>query len=117
MVAYNGSLGTSLFRGAIANSPYLPPTHPYDGSIPEYHYQRFVEVVGCNDSNDTFSCLKKADTEVLKRANALISASGPRGTFAWGPVSHLTSILTIGFGPYFSGSKTNGATFGGKSQR
>jgi len=117
LVAYNGSFGTSLFRGAIANSPYLPPMHPFDGVVPEHHYGRFIELSGCDDSNDTLSCLRKTETDVLKRASAMVSTSGPRGTFAWAPVSHLTAILIVGFGPSISSSKTDGAAFGRKSQR
>ena len=98
VVAYNGSLGTSLFRGAIANSPYLPPTHPFDDPIPETNFQQFVEIAGCADTNNTFSCLAKADSEVLKHANAVVSSSGAYGTFAWSPVSHLiTRSLIIGY--------------------
>jgi carboxylesterase type B len=97
VVAYNGSLGTSLFRGAIANSPYLPPTHAFDGIVPQNNYHQFVEIAGCADTNDTFSCLTKADTDLLKHANSVVSSSGPIGTFAWSPVSHvITRFLIIG---------------------
>jgi carboxylesterase type B len=86
VVAYNGSLGTSLFRGAIANSPYLPPVHPFDSSIEQDKYQRFVEEAGCNTHWNTFKCLVESDTDALMKANAIVSTSGPTGTLAWGPV-------------------------------
>ena len=34
----------------ILTSPYLPPTHPFDGEIPEQNYLRFVEEVGSIDA-------------------------------------------------------------------
>jgi len=86
IVAYNGTLGTSLFRGAIANSPYLPPTHPFDGEIPERNYLDFLEWTGCRDSAVNIECLRNSDTETLMRASAMVSSSGPIGTFAWVPV-------------------------------
>jgi carboxylesterase type B len=89
IVAYNGTLGTSLFRGAIANSPYLPPTFLYDSVIPEANYQRFVRQSNCSEANDHFSCLVKSDSHTLMKANAVVSASGPYGTFPWSPVLHL----------------------------
>jgi carboxylesterase type B len=89
VVAYNGSLGTSLFRGAIANSPYLPPVQEYDGAAERHKYQLFVEETGCNGYNDTFKCLVETDPEILMHANAVVSASGPYGTFTWAPVFNL----------------------------
>jgi carboxylesterase type B len=93
VVAYNGSLGTSLFRGAIANSPYLPPVFPFDGPIPQRNYDLFVEKAGCSDANDSFACLVESDTQTLMEANAAVSTSGPSGTFTWAPVC-----------PYFTAS-------------
>jgi hypothetical protein len=89
IVSYNGTLGTSLFRGAIANSPYLPPTHDFNDEIPERNYRRFVEEAGCSDANDTFTCLVEKDSATLMKANAIVSTSGAYGTFTWVPVSLL----------------------------
>lgn len=43
---YNVSFGTSLFLGAIENSP----VHRFDDEIPQPNYRQFVEKAGC--SND-----------------------------------------------------------------
>jgi carboxylesterase type B len=88
IVAYNGTLGTSLFKGAIANSPYLSPTHGYNDIVPERNYARFVKEAGCADAVDTFECIVGKDSETLMKANAMVSTSGPFGTFTWLPVSH-----------------------------
>ena len=99
VVAYNGSLGTSLFRGAIANSPYLPPVHPYDGEIPERNYHGFVREAGCADADDQFACLVSSNVEKLMRANAVVSSSGPYGTFTWAPVLSSQGLLLLRTGP------------------
>ena len=79
VVAYNGSLGTSLFRGV----------QEYDGAAERHKYQLFVEEAGCHGHNDTFKCLVESDAETLMHANAVVSTSGPYGTFTWSPVFHL----------------------------
>jgi carboxylesterase type B len=86
IIAYNGTLGTTLFRGAIANSPYLPATYEYDAAIPERTYLKFVEAANCLGAQDKFKCLVDSDTEALLRANAIVSSDGPYGTLTWAPV-------------------------------
>jgi carboxylesterase type B len=86
VIAYNGSLGTSLFRGAIANSPYLPPAHLFDSDISEKNYQLFVKEAGCGDAEDAFTCLVDSDMETLMKSNGIVSTSGSFGTYAWMPV-------------------------------
>jgi cholinesterase len=86
ILAYNGSLGTSLFRRAIANSPYLPPVHPFDAPIPEKNYNLFAQEAGCADADDKFACLVGSNMSTLMQANGVVSASGPFGTFTWVPV-------------------------------
>lgn len=95
IVSYNGSLGTGLFRRAIANSPFLPPLPEFDSPISQRNYDAFVWEAGCSGAEDTFACLVETDTETLKQANAIVSASGPYGTFAWVPVipSHPMHLL------------------------
>ena len=87
VISYNGTLGTSLFRQAIANSPYLPPVFPFDGEIPDAHYNLFVRESGCSNSSDVFGCLVDSDMATLMRANAIVATSGPFGTSSWNPVS------------------------------
>jgi len=93
IVSYNGSLGTTLFRRAIANSPFLPPVLEFDSPIPQRNYDGFVREAGCAEAEDTFACLVETDTEALKQANAIVSASGPYGTFAWVPVIPSHALL------------------------
>ena len=95
IVSYNGSLGTTLFRRAIANSPFLPPVLEFDSPIPQRNYDAFVREAGCAEAEDTFACLVEADTEALKQANAIVSASGPYGTFAWVPVIPSHALLIV----------------------
>lgn len=77
---------TGLFRRAIASSPYLPPVVSFDGGISKRNYDAFVWEAGCEDAVDTFACLVSTDKETLMQANAIVSSSGPYGTFAWVPV-------------------------------
>ena len=87
VIAYGGALGTSLFRGAIANySPYLPPVLPFNHELSECRYHRFVEEAGCDGKNDTFVCLVNSSPENLMRTNTVVSVSGPFGTSSWNPV-------------------------------
>jgi carboxylesterase type B len=79
-------MGTGLFRRAIANSPYLPPVPDFDSAIAQRNYDAFVWEAGCEAAEDTFACLVSTDSETLMQANAIVSSSGPYGTFAWGPV-------------------------------
>ena len=93
VIANNGTLGTSLFRQAIANSPYLPPVFPFDGEIPTAHFNLFVQLAGCSNSSDAFRCLVGKDTVTLMRASALVAGSGPFGTSSWNPVKFIDSHL------------------------
>ena len=91
VLAYNGSLGTSLFHAAIANSPFLPPIHSFNSEFPQSNYQLFISEAGCAGENDTFACLVNKDTPTLMKANAVVSGSGELGTYAFVPVKHLIS--------------------------
>jgi carboxylesterase type B len=93
VISYNGTLGTTLFSQAIANSPYLPPVFPFDGAIPEAHYNLFVQQAGCLNSSDVFGCLVGTDMATLMHANAIVATSGPFGTSSWNPVSAILLLF------------------------
>ncbi len=84
----------ALFSNVIAASPYLPYVHAYNDSTPSGWYQIFAENAGCgglkNDprgnASNTFECLLNKSSEVLQYANAVVSASGPYGSWAFVPV-------------------------------
>lgn len=95
-MAFGGTLGNSLFRNAIAASPFLPQQHGYKDSAPSQSYHAFASAVGClgspalsqsNVGNSTFECLVSKDTVVLQNASAVISGSGRYGTWAFLPVT------------------------------
>jgi carboxylesterase type B len=99
IVSYNGSLGTTLFRRAIANSPYLPPVLGFDSAASQRNYDAFVSEAGCEAAEDTFACLVSSDSDTLMQANAIVSSSGPYGSFAWVPVfPSVEGILRVGLG-------------------
>jgi len=96
VISYNGTLGTSLFTQAIANSPFLPPVFPFDSTIPEEHYSLFAQESGCSNSSDVFGCLVGADMATLMHANAIVATSGPFGTSSWNPVLPSHRQLIVG---------------------
>jgi carboxylesterase type B len=93
---------STLFSNIIAASPYLPHMHRYNDAIPSHWYSMFVETAGCGElRNDrranaleTFDCLLNMPSEVLQRANAMVSASGPYGSWAFVPVLDGMSLDT-----------------------
>jgi carboxylesterase type B len=84
-----------LFSNIIAPSPYLPTMYIYNDSVPTGWYDLLLETVGCKNPNDTavddssssFDCLQNTPSLTLQDANALISASGPYGSWAFVPVT------------------------------
>ncbi|RMY64749.1 hypothetical protein D0863_09589 [Hortaea werneckii] len=93
-MAYGGMIGDSLFKNAIASSPYLPMQYPYNGWQPSQAYYAFAQAAGCfpgraygNTSTTILDCLRQAPTDVLQEANARISGSGTWGTWAFVPVT------------------------------
>ena len=95
-MAFGGSLGNSLFRNAIAASPYLPQQYGYKASVPSQSYHAFASAVGCvgppdlprnNISGSIFRCLVSKDTMTLQNASATISGSSRYGTWVFLPVT------------------------------
>ncbi|KAF2729424.1 carboxylesterase type B [Polyplosphaeria fusca] len=98
-IAYGGTLGTSLFRGSISSSPYLPTQYGYKDFMPSQAYYAFASEAGCfagrpygNKSQTIFECLISADSETLQRASASVSSSTVFGTWAFVPVTDGTFI-------------------------
>ncbi|KLU81987.1 inactive carboxylesterase 4 [Magnaporthiopsis poae ATCC 64411] len=94
-VARDGKTGTSLFRNAIAASPYLPTQPYYNDEIPKNRYRDFAIAAGCPGSGPVFDCLVSADSQTLMLANA--NATGPRsgvpfGNWAFIPVTDGTYL-------------------------
>ncbi|ESZ91220.1 hypothetical protein SBOR_8394 [Sclerotinia borealis F-4128] len=88
IMAYGGTLGTTLFSNGIVASPYLPMQYDYDGLKPEGSYGGITEAVGCGKSNGSaFDCLVATDTLTLQNASAYISANGNYGQWAFLPVT------------------------------
>ncbi|KAI2471263.1 putative carboxylesterase [Annulohypoxylon bovei var. microspora] len=92
-MAYGGN-ESNLFNNIIAASPYLPPVRRYNDTVPTAHYDKFVELVGCNQDSSklsnysgTFDCLVAADSAVLQNASGTVSTTqGYFGSFAFLPV-------------------------------
>lgn len=95
-MAFGGTLGESLFRNAIAASPFLPQQYGYKDFVPSQSYYAFASAAGCfgppalpqnNMSSSVFECLVGSDTTTLQNASATISGSGRFGTWAFLPVT------------------------------
>ncbi|KAJ6588190.1 Alpha/Beta hydrolase protein [Mycena capillaripes] len=93
VVAHAGNTQPPLFRGVIANSPYLPSQYQYDDPIPEAVYSAVVSHLDCQDSRDTMTCLREADAAALLAAGTQIGASSFLGTFTFLPVVDGTFIV------------------------
>ncbi|KAN0117317.1 acetylcholinesterase precursor [Hyaloscypha variabilis] len=93
-MAYGGSQGTSLFKNAIAASPYLPFQYGYKDWAPTQSYYAFADQAGCSATaayagrnSSIFQCLSQKDTKVLQAASFNVSASGLFGTWGFLPVT------------------------------
>lgn len=120
-IAKNGTLGTSLFSNVgyplitsrsmltmhqiTAASPHLPPQHNFNASDPTQQYESFVTRAGCDNSNETLSCLRSKDSLTLQTANSDVNAANFHGHWAFAPVTepesgfihtHPSNSLTAG---------------------
>ncbi|KAH9883509.1 Alpha/Beta hydrolase protein [Xylariomycetidae sp. FL2044] len=92
-MAYGGS-ELDLFNNLIIASPYVPPIHGYDDSVPVAHYDKFAELAGCGRNStrsrrfaSVFDCLVAADSTTLQNASGVVSTTqGYFGSFAFLPV-------------------------------
>lgn len=85
LVAYGGSLNTSLFNSAMLASPYLPSQYEYNDSVPTALYEQLATRVGCSGTN-TFQCLSAVSGPTLALAGDTVSRSAPYGTWGFAPV-------------------------------
>lgn len=93
-MAYGGTLGTSLFKNAIAASPYLPMQYGYKDWVPSQSYYAFAGLANCmpntaygSSARTIFECLVNQDTQTLQYASFNVSASGTFGTWGFLPVT------------------------------
>ncbi|KAG9717295.1 carboxylesterase type B, partial [Aureobasidium melanogenum] len=93
-MAYGGTLGTSLFKNAIAASPYLPMQYGYKDWVPSQSYYAFAAHAGCmpntaygSSSRTIFECLVNQNTTTLQYASFNVSADGNFGTWGFLPVT------------------------------
>ncbi|KAJ4331605.1 hypothetical protein N0V95_009851, partial [Ascochyta clinopodiicola] len=108
-IAQNGTLGTSLFSGLIAASPYLPPQYTFNASIPTQTYQNFASRAGCANSTDSLACLRSKDTVTLQTANSAENIASFYGTWAFLPVTEpATGYITTLPGASLSAGRVNG---------
>ncbi|KAI1097938.1 putative carboxylesterase [Jackrogersella minutella] len=92
-MAYGGE-ESGLFNNIIAASPYLPPVHRYNDTVPTARYDKFVELAGCGHNSSqlsnyssTFDCLVAVDSAILQNASGTVSTTlGYFGSFAFLPV-------------------------------
>lgn len=77
VTAYGGGNGSSPFRGAIAQSPYMLPTYP----MPNSKIEAILDY-GNVSSLDSLRCMSSA---ALQRLNTLlVGNSRPFGSFTFG---------------------------------
>ncbi|THX35267.1 carboxylesterase type B [Aureobasidium pullulans] len=93
-MAYGGTLGTSLFKNAIAASPYLPMQYGYKDWVPSQSYYAFAGLANCmpntpygSSSRTIFECLVNQDTDTLQYASFNVSTTGTFGTWGFLPVT------------------------------
>jgi carboxylesterase type B len=88
-MAYGGSLGDSLFRSAIAASPYLPKQYAYNDRLPTQSYYAFAYHAGCHigTTQSLFDCLLSKDTATLQISSAAVTATTTYGAWAFLPVT------------------------------
>ncbi|KAM7190819.1 Alpha/Beta hydrolase protein [Rhypophila sp. PSN 637] len=98
-LANGGTENTTLFRGGIASSPYLPTQPDYDGDLPTENYLQFAQKAGClgtadasSSSEAVYKCLLNANSTVLQRASAEISNNAKVGQWAFIPVTDGTLL-------------------------
>ena len=103
-MAFGGELGESFFSNVITASPYLPTQYKYDSWVPSQAYYAFAAQAGCwlgepfgntVQNSKILDCLAKADSAVLMKANAAVTASGAYGTWAFTPVTDGTFVKQV----------------------
>jgi len=94
-IANGGELGTSLFRNAIAASPYLPPQYDYNASLPTQRYADFALQAGCSNSTTVLGCLRSRNSTILQTANAAVNAAAFYGNWAFLPVTDYDFVRSL----------------------
>ncbi|KAK4501538.1 hypothetical protein PRZ48_007347 [Zasmidium cellare] len=93
-LAYGGRDGTKYFDKGIAASPYTPVLYHYNDPVPEQHYLRLAQEVGCYNGSTTVQrdadsailrCLRNADSAALQTANFNVGGGINYGSWAFVP--------------------------------
>ncbi|KAJ5209342.1 Carboxylesterase type B [Penicillium cf. viridicatum] len=66
LTAY-GQRNTTLFIGAVAESPFWPTKRTV--AQMEFQYDRFVKDVSCHKAKDSLACLRSVDIKIIQKFN------------------------------------------------
>ncbi|KAH8174972.1 carboxylesterase family protein [Sarocladium implicatum] len=94
-LAYDGTMGQTLFRNSFVASPYLPMQFEYNSWVPTQAYYAFATLAGCPPSmpygrqkaQGIFDCLQAVDADKIANASAILAQSGIYGTWSFAPVT------------------------------
>lgn len=86
-VAYNGTLGTSLFKQLITSSPSIHKPVKYDNSLVQAAFEQFAVGAGCPLDRHTMACLRRASLEAINASSNAVSMSGVYASWAFNPVA------------------------------
>ncbi|KAF1989313.1 alpha/beta-hydrolase [Aulographum hederae CBS 113979] len=77
-----------LFAKAILSSPFWPRTYHYASPEISAIYSDLVNLVGCNATTDTLTCLRNIPATDLATASQAVANTNHYGpsSFTWGPV-------------------------------
>lgn len=93
-VSYNGSLGSTLFKGLIASSPSPGSTKTewYNSSATEQLYTHVAQAAQCPPGSP-FACLTNLTFAELADVSQIVTSQGPNGTWAFNPVIDGTYLV------------------------
>ncbi|OIW26744.1 alpha/beta-hydrolase [Coniochaeta ligniaria NRRL 30616] len=107
-MAGRGTLGTLLFKGAIASSPYLVPQYTYNDTVPTRRYYNFASAAGCPSSGEVLSCLRSKNTSTLQAANYQVGQLAASGMWYFLPVTDGAYIASLPSNQLLSSNPVNG---------
>ncbi|CCG85146.1 Predicted protein [Taphrina deformans PYCC 5710] len=92
LLAYGGTLGSTLFRSAIAASPYLPKQYDYASAFTSNLYYSVLKNAGCSDDSSlargaAFDCLTSLDADKFLTASQSVVNNTLFGTLGFAPVT------------------------------
>jgi carboxylesterase type B len=83
-----GGQSQSLFRSALASSPFWPKTYAHDAAETQAHYDTLANLTGCAAAADSLRCLKSVDVAALRNASYTMVSGNLYGanSYPWSPV-------------------------------